>query len=141
MPSWFSSGMSGAVMLPPGMVLAAGAAGAGAPAIGETGNVAGAPPIGETGSVDDGAPVRPDAPDSAVAAVWSSAAALAGFVAICCSMLSPGTPGTAGETPGSAAADGLSASATEHSPAAPITLAANSFDLRDMVIPILRVQV
>ena len=126
------------------MLLAAGAgaaagATAGAAAPGSVAG-AGAPTIGDTGSVD-GAPVRADAPLRAVAALCSTPAAAAGFVTNYCSMFSAGTPGTAGETPGSAAAVGLSASATEHNPAAPITLAANNFDIRGMVIPIPRVQV
>ena len=131
-PSWLSSGMIGPAR-PPEVGAGAGVAGSGA--------VPGAPTIGETGIVCAGAPVMADAPVSAVAAVCISAAALAGLVAICWSMLSAGTPGTAGGMAGSAAAVGLSASAAEHSPAAAIALAANSFVKRDMVIPIPRWQV
>ena len=107
----------------------------------ETAAEAGAPVIGETGRVL-GAPVRPPvAPLSALAAPCSSPNALAGLLANCCSMVSAGMPGTAGGAAGSAAAPGLSASAAEQSPAAAIALAANSFAVRDMLIPIARLQV
>ena len=62
--------------------------------MGDTGKVAGA-----------GAPTICDAPLSAVAAVCRTAPMLAGLVANCWIMLSPGMPGTAGGMAGSAAAD------------------------------------
>jgi hypothetical protein len=59
---------------------------------------------------------------------------LAGLVANCWIMFSAGTPGTDGRITGSAAAEALSATAAEHSPAAAIALAANNFAKRDIWI-------
>ncbi len=123
-PSWLSSGPNVGVV-PRG-------AGAGATGAGTTGTP-GAPWMGETGSVlGAGVPTRVEAPLRAVAAVCSTAPTLAGLVANCWIMFSAGTPGTDGGITGSAAADALRATAAEHSPAAAIALAANSFAKRDM---------